>query len=405
MLNIYTQCLEGIMEKKYLFFTTPIFSHINSVLPIIKRLSRIKENEVYVVSCEKYKHLFENGKIKYICYPRSFLEVSFENRYLNPIENYNYILNIYDHLTPFAIEIIEKINPHCIIHDSLAGFAKYACRFCNKDAINMITTFAINNTVLLNNFYLITNNLTKMLFQPLKFVKLLKYMHSLKNRYQLKEFLFSDAFINKEKLNIVMTPKSIQPCKNSFKKDFYFVRPTVEERYSEKNDMVLPKNKPLIYVAFGTINMDNDIIIKIAKTLSVKDVHVIISSPCDLNIPYTNVKYVKSINQLQVLKKSSIFINHGGLNSIYEGIWNLVPQVCIPLCDERKINSSQIIKKFNCGVVIEKFCENVFSKIIDDIISKKTKFDIKYALKILKDAPSVSDAVNIIENFGSKYNV
>jgi len=118
---------------------------------------------------------------------------------------------------------------------------------------------------------------------------------------------------------------------------------------------VLQSPKKIIYISFGTTNSKNEIhflkfikkIIKISESLY--EYNIIIGAvPLEVKRKLNNSKnvYIFGIlNQNIVLSKSSLFISHGGFNSIKESIYFKVPMLIVPinLNFDQPGNSSRVI--------------------------------------------------------------
>ena len=68
------------------------------------------------------------------------------------------------------------------------------------------------------------------------------------------------------------------------------------------------------------------------------------------NLP--DIEFVKSTDQLALLPQLDLFINHGGLCSVYESIYLGVFQICIPQQEEHRL-TAQMVKRRKIGMYVE----------------------------------------------------
>lgn len=70
------------------------------------------------------------------------------------------------------------------------------------------------------------------------------------------------------------------------------------------------------------------------------------------NIP-DNFIVRNSVPQLEILKKSDLFITHGGMNSVSEALYFGVPLIVIPFSSDQPTVAGQV-KKFGAGIFLNK---------------------------------------------------
>ena len=78
-----------------------------------------------------------------------------------------------------------------------------------------------------------------------------------------------------------------------------------------------------------------------------------------------NVKVFGDVDQISVLRRCSLFITHGGLNSIHESIFEGVPMIVVPISETwDRLGNAAKVEYFNLGYFFDKTLWNV-----DDLIS------------------------------------
>ena len=118
----------------------------------------------------------------------------------------------------------------------------------------------------------------------------------------------------------------------------------------------------------------------IGKNINIKDLGDI---PENFNI-YNHVP------QLQVLKETDIFITHGGLNSINEGIiLKNLPFIIIPIFFDQFGNAKQL-EKLGAAIVLKK--EDLTEEILKNAVNKIVENEENYKNNVKKIAESYKAA-------------
>lgn len=151
-----------------------------------------------------------------------------------------------------------------------------------------------------------------------------------------------------------------------------------------------------IYISLGTIFTENEgLLNKIIKNDFVKNKKTIINiGKLNMVSNKENIELVSYTNQIELLKKCKLFINHGGINSIYEAISNEVFQVCIPQQEEQKMNAKIIAKK-KIGIYMKNINLKKMKK-IDKIIEVRKK-RLSYYSNVINKYDGTKNAIQEIK--------
>ena len=138
------------------------------------------------------------------------------------------------------------------------------------------------------------------------------------------------------------------------KRKRYFVAAEVNlQRHEELfNWSRINPDKPLIYCALGTHIENYSHVQRFFETIieavgNLPQYQLILATVANpghdsfKNVP-ANVLLLKHAPQLQILQRTSIFITHGGLNSIKEALYYGVPMVVFPCWVDQPMNASRI---------------------------------------------------------------
>jgi MGT family glycosyltransferase len=153
-------------------------------------------------------------------------------------------------------------------------------------------------------------------------------------------------------LNIVFSSQAFHP-KNSFIDErFRFVGPSIDTtvRPAEFPFDKLQEDKPCVYISLGTItNQDADFYKTAFTAFAGYRAQFILSAGAltDLtqlgNLP-DNFIVRNYVPQLDVLQRTDVFITHGGMNSVHEGLYYGVPEIVIPQQLEQNINGKRVVE-------------------------------------------------------------
>jgi MGT family glycosyltransferase len=278
-----------------------------------------------------------------------------------------------------------------IIHDSLSLFGNIISQKTKLPAVTLISTMLLTPSVLdkypslyLTSLQDIVSHLSDFLEVSLKH-SILFLGHAKSWRH------FTDIYFNIEKLNIVFTSRYFQPKDDLFDESFVFVGPSLLNR-NENDDLTqtLDQTKKTIYISLGTIHtVDQNFFQKIIDIFADTEYQVVLSlgnmiDPASLGETPHNIIVRKFVPQVSMLKKTDLFISHGGMNSISESMYAEVPMILIPQSQEQMVNSYRV-RELGAGEVItrKELEKDKLLELIDEILHSTS---YKEALKRIHDS-------------------
>lgn len=355
--------------KRIVLFSTPAFGHINSVYPVISKL--VKNNyQVDWYCSKKHKQFVEQTGANFIEYKVDFDKYSLSDLTANFYNLYQGLLSLNRECYLEYLNDIRNNKPDLIIYDSMCSFAKNISKKLNIKSVCFCTTMAYNSfTFTFSNMFFST---IKLMCKNLKsIIKLYKEEKNFRKENEVVKLNVMDLFVNKGDITLVFTPKELQPFYKTFPKKFVFVGTTIKDRITNKTKY----DKYDTYISLGSIfTENNDLLNKIVDSELLKNKKSIMSVG-NLKIDNSkNVEFVKSTEQLSLLPNIELFINHGGLNSVYESLYFGKFQICIPQQEEQRMTAI-IVNKKKIGLYVKSFdnlkkdkielCSNEYKKNID----------------------------------------
>jgi MGT family glycosyltransferase len=115
----------------------------------------------------------------------------------------------------------------------------------------------------------------------------------------------------------------------------------------------------LIYVSLGTVNNDNSAFFRTClAAFADAEEFVIISTggriaPESLGVLPENMAIHSWVPQSEVLRRAALFISHGGLNSIHDGLTLGLPLLLIPQQEEQTFNAMRVVE-LGAGLMLKK---------------------------------------------------
>lgn len=204
--------------------------------------------------------------------------------------------------------------------------------------------------------------------------------------------------------NLVYTLREFQPFADDFPEEkFHFIGPSV---YARREESFPTLSKPVIYISIGTILKGGENFFHACmEAFEKKKVTVVLSvgnfKTAKLgNIP-DNFIVRNRVPQISVLNQASLFITHGGMNSVSEAMVSGVPMVVIPFVSDQPVNAEQVAR-LGLGKVLD--YKSITPSILKDTAfavmnDEAVKKNLQNIQKRIACAPGNAGAVKIIEAY------
>lgn len=164
---------------------------------------------------------------------------------------------------------------------------------------------------------------------------------------------------NAPNLNFTYTIRGFQIYPDEFPDTHYkYVGPAIGDRVEQEFDFS-KMTKPIIYISLGTLlNTSTAFFRKCIDAFRDEPVSVIISIGKTVKkeqlgeIPDNTFIY-PFVPQLKILKRASLFITHGGMNSVNEALYYGTPMLVIPIGNDQP-RVAQQIENLHLGKYLKK---------------------------------------------------
>lgn len=338
---------------KTIYYNIFGLGHIQPTLPLIKNLGDV----IYHTSPER-KELVESAGARF----RNYGYDSYKASDFNPGKNF--VLQTIPAtvgLLPFLLEEIEREKPDHLYYDSMAPWGKALALITGIPSTCTVTTFALSQErkrKMFGRFGVAIDEANVLALRTLEE----KYGITLHPE---------DALGAYGERNLVFTTREFNPPVENEDR-FIFIGPSVTRHEDLSGFSHPPKNKKVITMAVGTLLLEEDPSVKdwfreLIKAFGHHPDYELILAGGDLGELPPNVKSYDRIPQLTALKQSHIFITHGGMNSLNEGLHFHVPMIAIPHSKDQFINAERL-KETGKGLVLDR--KNVKAHILRSCVER-----------------------------------
>ena len=331
--------------KRVVFFSTPAYGHLQAVYPVLARLVRAGVRVDWYCT-EAYRELvtktgahFHPYCVDFSRYPLDRLTADFFSLYRGLL-----VLNRRCYLR-YRREIREN-PPDLLLYDSMCSFGKNLAKQFGLPSVCLCTTLAYNlPTLIFSNLFWPSLKLT--VKHAPELLRLTLKEQCFRRREGLPGFSPLDLFVNRGDKTLVFSPPEFQPFAQSFPPSFDFVGTTIRDRIEADSSI----ENCDIYLSLGSIfAARTGELERILETPLFRGKKVIVSAgyaAADLQkrLGRERLSFVRGTNQLALLPKTGLFVNHGGLNSVYESLYFGVFQICIPQQEEQRLTALLVEKK------------------------------------------------------------
>lgn len=326
--------------SRIFFFSIPAWGHTNPTIPVVSELVK-RGHIVRYYSFTQFKEKIEHTGAEFVCCDAYLPDLN--EAELNRIKKVSTTqMTITDLETTARMDEmlsrdVEMWKPDCIVADSVCFWGKLIAKKYQLPFVCSTTTFAFNQSsskYMQNSF----RELADMILGMPKISRALKKLEPL--GYHIKNAM--EIIQNDNQTNtIVYTSRNFQPCVETFSDCYTFVGPSIRASAYANTDAMEHKRKQ-IYISMGTVlNEQIDFYQNCIFALKDIDADVIISIGNTVNpdtfrdIP-ENISLFPSVDQIEVLTKTDVFLTHCGMNSISESLYMGVPVVMYPQTGEQK---------------------------------------------------------------------
>ncbi|MFC7624194.1 macrolide family glycosyltransferase [Microlunatus sp. GCM10028923] len=346
---------------RIVFTAMPAAGHVNPSAPLIRELVRRKLS-VTCYATEEFRDQLTATGADFRPYPADAItseDIATATREGSPLRVVARVLTATERLVPFLQQELRRDPADAIAYDSNAVWGRMAATDAGLPTISLMTTMLAG-----------AESMRGMALREwLQFIKLalpdLPGVVGARGRV-VKQFgdLFppSPVFPMRGDLTIFPIPRWLQLPDPRIDDSCHYVGPTFDPavRTSVADPelaALLAGSEPLIMVSLGTLHAGSDEFFRSCfAALGDLPARVVLSvgrhtDPARLGTPPSNTLVRASVPQFEVLARADLFVTHGGMNSVLEGLRHAVPLVIIPQQFEQLVIGRAVAER-GAGVVL-----------------------------------------------------
>ncbi len=345
-----------------LFFNIPAYGHVNPSLPLVTALTR-RGHTVTYYNTERFRAVIESAGAQFQPY------AAFDDAYIeahkldgtSPNRIALELMRLTARVLPSLIDEVNRLQPDVIIYDGLAPWGFYLAQIVRLPSVVSlaILPLVIPSSAALVNLSVIGAVVSMMLSDIQQGVKAWQLAKTLAQQYAIKPLAATQLLNAPGDLAISYTSAAFQANAKSVPHVRFVGRELPEYPLDPSFSFDAVRGRRVIYISLGTVNNQNvDFFRACIQAFAHQDVFVIISTgggiDADLFAPLPdNIALYDWVAQTDVLARASLFITHGGLNSIHDGLGYGVPLLLVPQQGEQTMNALRVVE-LGAGLRIHK---------------------------------------------------
>ena len=385
---------------KILMVNIPFGGHVNPTLPLAKELVDRGHKVSYILT-EEWKERITSTGAEFIPYVGGEnLRITFRN---GKPEKFFQAIKVWKYAYRTILATGKEYD--LLLYEFFTFTAFAAARKLGIKVARQFSTFAISK-----------ENIDAILVSKNREVKLLncKWLRKWMTKIVCGKIKLETADMISEitdvpvDTNIVYTVREFQMKQAAFGEQYVFAGPSIGNRNA---DTVIPyeiMQGLIIYVSMGTLQNERlDLYKKCVQAFGNKNgIFVIMSIGnrtriAELGPIPENIFIYSFVPQLEVLKRSTILISHGGMNSVNEGLYYENRLLVIPM-DMDQYAVSERVQKLKLGYSLEKnniTAELIWEKVKQLTESTEIESNVKNMSRIMQKAGGVKVASDCLEKF------
>lgn len=340
----------------------PAAGHVNPAVPLVRELVR-RGIDVTVHVTEEFRAVAEQAGANVRAYPdgsissRAIADANAQGGSAKVVQR---LLEATQTLFPLLEPELREDPPDAIMFDSNALWGRMLATSLRLPAISLMTTILVNASVVRDltareRLAVAWESATSL---PGTFGARGRLMRSCGRDYLPS----SPMFPARGDLTIFPIPAWIQSRDDRCDADSHFVGPSIDAalhsgEIDQELERLLEDDTPLVLVSLGTLHRGGeDFFRPCIEAFAALPVNALLvvgrgMDPAAFESASSNIVVRAAVPQLAVLRHAAVFVTHGGMNSVMEGLHFAVPMVVIPQQVEQFL-IGQAVAERGAGLVL-----------------------------------------------------
>lgn len=259
------------------------------------------------------------------------------------------LLKTTEKILPELLEIARAARPDYILFDCMCPWGYWVARTLNLPAVSSVSLMPPIVRAFFNRSTL--GFILPLLFRDFgKALEVNRRSRALGRQYNIPPLGQTSVLTAQGDISLSYTSREFVAFSEDAPPSFRFVGRTLEAEPDVDPALFAPVgDRPLVYISMGTVNnRERELIEMFIRLFSRRDEFVMLTtghrfSPESFDLA-ENIAVHSWLPQIAVLQRASLFISHGGLNSIQDGLYFGVPLLLCPRQEEQTLNASRAVE-------------------------------------------------------------
>jgi MGT family glycosyltransferase len=274
----------------------------------------------------------------------------FESRGLNgaePQKAAHALLTTTKTILPEFLETAQREQPDYIIYDCMCPWGYYLAKILRLPSVSAFSLMPLTMQVM-RDLRILRLFLPSMIHDFRLGAAVNRLAQDLGDQYEVRPLGRIEVLNARGDLSISFSSSALVPYAKALPDNFRFVGWTMQENPSDEA-FTHEAEQPLIYISLGTLSNDNPTFYRhCIEAFSDLPYAVLIStgrrfSPEQFGKLPPQVTIKSWVSQTRVLRQASLFITHGGLNSLHDGLYCGLPLLIVPQQTEQTFNGLRVV--------------------------------------------------------------
>jgi MGT family glycosyltransferase len=325
----------------------PEHGHMNATFPLVAELVNRGEHVVYYAT-EPFRERVEAAGAEYRSYgdPELFRPPSHTGGLYSVMA---FAIGLAERVLPDLLSQLRALAPDYLLIDSLCVWGTLARQVLGVPAAMLGSVFVTDERTMT------VEELVHQAYDHAPKEMLLAGIDAL-NTYLMtaqridREFgtespNMVEFFSNRQSLNVIFTSRYFHLAGDAYDDTYRFVGPSIEP--AAHREPANPDPRPLLFISLGTIFNNLPHFYRACfEAFGGTEYRVLMATgkadAASLGAAPDNFELHEFVPQLQVLSQASLFLTHGGMNSVSEALWHQVPVLVFPQHGDQHLVAARV---------------------------------------------------------------
>jgi MGT family glycosyltransferase len=325
----------------------PEHGHMNATFPLVAELVRRGERVVYY-STEPFRERVEAAGAQYHSYgdPAIFRPPTHSGGLYSVMA---FAIGLAERVLPGLLPELRAIAPDYLLIDSLCVWGNLARQVLGTPAAMLGSVFVADER------RMSVEGMVRQAYGQAPKETLLSGIDALNTYLMTAQRIdrqfgtvspnMVEFFSNRQSLNVVYTSRYFHLAGDAYDDTYRFVGPSIEP--DPNREPAAPDRRPLVYISMGTIfNHLPHFYRACFDAFGGAEYRVLMTTgnvdAASLGAAPENFELRPFVPQVQVLSQASLFLTHGGMNSVSEALWHEVPLLVFPQHGDQHLVAARV---------------------------------------------------------------